>query len=275
MAIAGTKREFKEGGFTKKIGIFTGTVKAINPDKDELDKLYEGRENKEVDYLGETKDGDTKLSVRFYVEADNTLFPVTVTLVNKPRESKKPEDAPADWKGKKQYINLSGACTWADDEKNLPDWFKKRTYRAANVGEEELYSFLRGWLNQLDWNTNEELLDFKKLMRGNVKELTDLMKSEFVGEVLALATIHIAETEEGPKEYQQVYNRSFLPGPYKKYFTIKSTKKPKAVDWFIKGITDETYGCKDIYDLEPLHDYNPDEHVVAGNKVISSDGADY
>jgi hypothetical protein len=35
------------------------------------------------------------------------------------------------------------------------------------------------------------------------------------------------------------------------------------------------YGCKDYYTFTDLREYNPDDNLVASDKVISDDGSDY
>jgi hypothetical protein len=269
--IGGTKKEFSEVDFSKKIGIFEGKVVKINPTKEELEELlntkFEG--DKEIEYLGETEEGETKLSLSFWLQDVETqqVFNLRFFLVDKERENKD--------KTKKQYVNLSAACSWADSPNNLPEWFKKKEFRVAKVGEEELYEFLRSWLNQLDWNTNEDFLEFKKLMRGNVKELIDLGKSEYAGTVVVSAIVRTVDTDNGAKEYQGVYNKAFLPGNMIKMFRVKSSKTSKLMTRFVNTISDKDYGCKDAYSLELLHDYDSSKHLPATDKIISADDDSY
>lgn len=231
-------------------GIFEGEVVAINPTKDELGELWgTDKIEKEIEYTKETQEGDDAVTLSFFLKEAKSgdLFNPRFFLINKDRENKD--------KTKKQYINLSGATTWSDSPNNLPDWFSKYDYRVAKVGEEELYSFLKGWLNLLDWNTNEDLLDNKKLFKGNVKELKDLMKSEYAATVTAMAIIKEGEKDGEKKLYQGVYNKAFLPGNTIKFFSTKGKKQPKLVEAFLKNITGE-YGCKDIYSVELLADFD-------------------
>lgn len=270
MAIGGKQRENTNNiEFVLKTGVFEGTVVAVNPSKEELCELWEtDKIEKEIEYTKETKDGDDAVSLSFFLkDTEGGLHNVRFFLVDKERENKD--------KTKKQYINLSGATSWADSKNNLQDWFTAKENRIAKVGEEELYGFLRSWLNLLDWNTNEEFLDTKKLFKGNVKELRDLMKSEFASTVLANAIITEVEKDGEKKLYQQVYNRAFLPGNCMKFFTTKGKKQPKMVQKFIDSFGGE-YGCKDIYSLEPLADFDGEiKSSSAPKKKVADDDDSY
>lgn len=270
MAIGGKQRTQNDNvEFILKTGVFEAEVVAINPNKDELGQLWNtDKIENEPDYTKETKDGDDMVTLSFFLKEvkSGDLFNVRFNVIDKERENKD--------KTKKQYINLAGATTWSDSPNNLPEWFNKIEYRVAKAGEEELYNFLRGWLNLLDWNTNEEFLDSKKLFKGNVKELKDLMKSEFNATVLALATVHEAEKNGQTKLYQGVYNGEFLPGNTIKFFTTKGKKQPKLVEKFIKSVSNVDYGCKDMYTLEPLGDFDG-EIKPKEKKEIAEDDSNY
>ena len=209
-------------------------------------------------------------------------FKVTFFLEDKEKENKD--------KTKKQYINNVGTCSWADDKNNLPKWFSDRDYRIANVGEEELYNFLRTWLGELDYRDAETTLqlDWKKLMKNNLKDLKSQINGEYCTNVVALATIKTVIKEDETKEYQTVYNKAFLPAYSIKNFrlidfskpdTISALKSKKSKDLkpherFVLTVTGE-YGCKDFYILKDLKEYNPDDNLVASDKAMSDDGDDF
>lgn len=278
------------------VGLFEAKVIAVNPSAEEFEELMgwaPKEDSKQFDYLGESKDGNTSLRVDFWLEEIKTRnrddmdvnekFKVTFFLEDKERENKDGT--------RTQYINKVGVCSWADDPNNLPDWFKEREYRVAYSGEEELYNFLRMWLSKLDYRDKEAVLEleWKKLMRGNVKEIKDQVNGEWCGNIVCPATITTIEKDGEVKEYQRVYNRGFL-SPYSlKYFrTIDfmneetlaklKAKKPrdlKAHEKFVLDITDSQYGCRDYYILKDLRLYNPEDNIAASDKVISDEGADY
>lgn len=281
MSVQGKKREIKS--FEKSVGLFESEVVAINPSREELEKLLGIPELKDDPiYLKEDeKDGAQKLNVTIWLKEvmSGQLFNVRFYLKDAYRENKD--------KTKSQYINTSGSTSWADEPENLPAWFLKddRENRKAHIGEEELYNFCRSWLAQLDTRDPDTKIEFdwKKLMKGNVKELIDLIgdseaEDNYTGTVVALATIRTADNAEGePTDYQQVYNRNFLPGYTMRFFKLGGKKRPKMVDKFIESVEDPEYGCKEFYGLElkPLHVYNPEENIAREvSTAISEDGPD-
>lgn len=286
--IQGDQREQKEQkDFAKKVGLFTGEVIAINPTveqyKDVLEiELPEG--SKATEYLGVNKDGNPYLRVDVWLkeEKNGDKLKVTFFLEDKERDNKDGS--------KTQYIDTIGRCTWATDENQFPDWFKKREYRKAHVGEEELYNFLRTWLGQLDYSKEDSALalDWKKLMKGNVSELKSQVNGAYCTPVVSLATVVMREKEGEMKEYQGVYNKAFLPTYTLKNFRVvnysdasvlstlrsKKSKDLKPHERFVLSVTGE-YGCKDFYILKDIKEYNSDDNLVASDAVISSDGGDY
>jgi hypothetical protein len=213
---------------------------------------------------------------------NNNKFKATFFLENKEKENKD--------KTKKQYINNIGSCSWADDANNLPTWFAARDYRVAFVGEEELYNFMRTWLGELDYRDAETTLqlDWAKMMKGNVKDLKAQVNGEWCTNIVALATIKTVQKEDEIKEYQGVFNKGFLPSYSLKLFRLvnysdqsvlknlraKKSKDLKPHERFVINVTGE-YGCKDFYTFKDLKEYNTDDNLVASDKVIAEDDAEY
>jgi len=286
-AIGGSKRESTlSTDFGKKVGLFEAKVIAINPTIEQFKDVL-GMEIKEdskaAEYLNE-RDGNTVLRIDFWLEEvkNQDKFKVSFFLENKERENKDGT--------KQQYINEIGTCSWADDPSNLPEWFITRDYRQAYVGEEDLYNFIRGWLSELDYRHADTTLqlDWKKLMKGNVKDLKDQIGGEWCGNVGALAIVIVKEKDGESKEYQGVYNKAFFPAYSLKNFrlidysnkdvlkqlTNKKSKDLKPHERFVVNVIGE-YGCKDYYTFKDIQDYNPDDNLVASDKFISEDGDDY
>lgn len=284
--IGGKKRESTNLEFTKKVGLFEAKVIAINPNAEECKELlgFETKEDsKALEYLGE-RDGNTTLRIDVWLEEvkNKEKFKVSFFLENKEKENKDGT--------KKQYINSVGACSWADDANNLPSWFTAREYRVAFVGEEDLYNFMRIWLGELDYRDAETTLslEWKKLMKGNVKDLKDQINGEWCTNIVALATVKTVIKDEETKEYQGVYNRAFLPAYSIKQFRLvnymdqtvinslrgKKSKDLKPHERFVINVTGE-YGCKDFFTLRELKEYNSDDNLVASDKPIADDDSDY
>jgi hypothetical protein len=286
--IGGKKKEqVQQTEYVKKVGLFEATVVAINPDAEEYKEILgiEVKEDsKSVEYLGKSQDGNATLRVDVWLEEvkNKDKFKVTFFLEDKERENKD--------QTKKQYINNVGTCTWADDPNNLPEWFASRDYRVAFSGEEELYNFLRTWLGGLDYRDAETTLqlEWKKLMKNNLRDLKEQIGGEYCTNVVALATIKTVIKDDETKEYQGVYNRAFLPAYSIKQFRLvdfnnpntlsairaKKSKDLKPYERFVLTVTGE-YGCKDFFILKDLKEYNADDNLVASDKAISDDGADF
>lgn len=286
--IQGDQREQKQvQEFPKKVGLFEAEVVAINPTTEEYKEVLKidlPPDSKATEYLGKSKDGNTYLRVDVWLKniKSSDKFKTTFFLENKERENKDGS--------KKQYINNIGRCAWADDPNNLADWFTKRDYRVAFVGEEELYELLRTWLGKLDFMKEDSVLqaDWNKLMKGNVSELKSQVNGAYCTNIGALATIIVKEKDGETKEYQGVYNKAFLPAYAVKNFRLinyndaavqsglrsKKLKDLKPHERFVINVTGE-YGCRDFYVLRDLKDYNAEDNLVASNAAISDDGDDY
>ena len=286
--IGGKKKEqLQSTEYVKKVGLFEATVVAINPDAEEYKEVLgiEVKEDsKSVEYLGKSQDGNATLRVDVWLEEvkNKDKFKVTFFLEDKERENKD--------QTKKQYISNIGSCTWADDPNNLPEWFTSRDYRVAFMGEEELYNFLRTWLGELDYRDAETTLqlEWKKLMKNNLRDLKEQINGEYCTNVVALATVKTVIKDEETKEYQGVYNKAFLPAYSIKQFRLvdfnnsntlstirsKKSKDLKPYERFVLTVTGE-YGCKDYYILKDLKEYNADDNLVASDKAISEDGSDF
>jgi hypothetical protein len=286
--IGGQKRENTGNGgdFKKFVGLFEAKVIAVNPTAEQFKDVL-GMEIKEdskaTEYLSE-RDGNTVLRVDFWLEEvkNQDKFKVSFFLEDKVRENKDGT--------KQQYINEIGMCSWADDPNNLPDWFSNRDYRQAYVGEEDLYNFLRTWLCELDYRHADTTLtlEWKKLMKGNVRDLKDQVGGEWCGNVVASAIVITKDKDGEIKEYQGIYNRAFMPAYSLKNFRLvdysdkkiiaglqaKKSKDLKPHERFVLNMSGE-YGCKDYYTFTDLREYNPDDNLVASDKVISDDGSDY
>jgi hypothetical protein len=287
--IGGKKREQSASAveFTKKVGLFEAEVVAVNPNAEEYKEIL-GMELKEdskaTEYLGTSQNGNKTLRIDFWLEEvkSKEKFKVTFFLEDLVKENKD--------QTKKQYINAVGMCSWADDPNNLYEWFTNREYRPAFVGEEDLYNFLRTWLGNLDLRDAESTLqiEWKKLMNGNVRDIKSQVGGEFATNVVALATIKSVIKDDDTKEYQAVYNKAFLPSYTLKNFRLlnysdesilktlraKKSKELKPHERFVLNVTGE-YGCKDYYTFKDLKDYNPDDNLVASDKVIADDDSDF
>jgi hypothetical protein len=292
MQLNGKVRQQSTGESSKYVGLFEAKVIAVNPNAEQYKTLLGielADDSKATEYLGESKDGNTTLRVDFWMEDNkfNNKFKVTFFLEDKVRKNKN--------ESKTQYINESGATSWAENENMLKPWFVKREFRECHSGEGDLYDFIRVWLGGIDYMDADNcvLIDWKKLMRGNVKDLQEQITGAFSNSFLALATIKsvIKTADDGSsetKQYQSVY-KQILPTYVLKQFRLNDYSKQSVIDalnakapkdlkiqerWVL-GIYGE-YGLKDFFILKDMKEYDPLENVMTSdNPVLDEQDADY
>lgn len=289
--IGGKKREVKE--FSLKVGVGEVEIVAVNPDREELSEILGKEIEKDIEYIGEKEiDGiKTKTArISFYVKekTGDKIDQITFFLENRERLNKDGN--------KTQYINNVGTTSWGASERDLADWFTKRDYRIARVGEGDLYEFLQAWLSKLDYRDADTTLslNWDKLMKGNVKELREQIGGEYQDSIVVAYTVRNVEVtdketeEKTTKQFQAISNKAFLPGYNFKFFkTRKFTedvldtlrdKKPKelkAYEKFALKVTDKDYGIKDHFILDVVQEYDSSKDFASTDSVISEDGADY
>ena len=278
--IGGKTREITD--YSKKVGFAEVEVVAVNPTLADLEEL--GVEyQQEPEYLRESRDGNPTIRIDFWLKLLNDgdrLKNVSFFLEDAERSNRD--------ETKLQYISSSGTCSWADDPNNLPDWFTKRDYRVAKVGEEQFYYFLRTWLSKLDFRDPDTTIeiDFKKLIKGNLRDLIEQIGGAYCNPFLVLSTIKTVEKEDGTiAEYEQIYNRDFLPAYAMKHFrlvdyddpqiltNLEGKSKLKAHEKFALQIHGE-YGCKDYFKLKELADYNSEDNVITSNNPLLEEESD-
>lgn len=283
MGIKGKVRE-QSSNFSKETGLFEGKVVAVNPDKVKLAELLNTEIEKDPEYSTTDANGVKKASVVFWLKdvKTNKVKDLRFFLTDRERENKD--------KTKKQYITDMGDTSWTDNQDNLPEWFKKRSFRVAKEGEEQLYKFLGVWLSKMNKKDPEASMeaDFKALINGNASELAKLIKSELVDTVVVLKTIRIVDSNGETKEYEQIYNQEFLPGYIMKYVRAakiddtfievaksQSTDKRTKLQKFVLTVKDPQYGVKDYFTLGELEIYDPSKNIASTDKVISDEDASY
>ena len=279
------KTQFQE--FTKKVGLFEGKVIAINPTLEEYNDIL-GMEvapdSHHLKYLGKSKEGNDRLRVDVWLEdvKSKDRFKTVFFLENVIRVK---TDG-----SKTQYINSAGTTTWAVDENDILEWFKSRDYRPAYKGEDDFYNFIKTWLCEVDYKHEDNIimLDWQKLMKGNVKDLKSQIDGAYCGNVVSMATIKTQVIDGENKQFQSCYSGAFMYAGSIKYFRLtdysnptlleslrkKKTKDQKNHEKFALRVTGE-YGCKEYYTFKELQEYNSDDDLVSSDKVISTDGPDF
>ncbi len=279
--IKGKERQ-ENGVATKYTGFTTVQVRAINPSKQDVNKLLgkeDADDDKEIVYLSSDTEGNDRLRLSFwlYDEKLDKYFVHSFNITKKERVSKAGD--------KTQYINSVGMTAWVDDEANLPNWFThflnkekeeigEKEYRKAYVGEEELANVLRSWLGKIAWNDVDTnvMVDVNKLFKEDYGELTSQLNGDFDTPFVVLLGVRTDENDSD-KHYQQVYGKSFLPKGFMGY--IEKNKFPtdytkKAWKRFIEEVEGE-YGFNAYYELVPITEYDQTKDVAASKTAHAAD----
>ena len=234
MAIAKGKESTEATGYKRYIGVGAAFVKAVNPNKKEMEALYGREQENEPEYVGTVeRDGKDIPNVRisFITNPDpekygeGILIPHTYFLR---REYRYNSD-----KTKVQVIDKYGRTAWVTIEQaknhEIPMYSNgpanlDKDYRPAYVGEEELTQFLINYLNipnvmKYDRANNKWYLvdnpqdsecrldEIEKYFKGDFTELRSAIALQPTNKVTILYGVR---TSDDNKQYQTTYTRMTL-----------------------------------------------------------------
>tara|TARA_R110000782_G_scaffold9079_1_gene29417 strand:+ start:425 stop:1348 length:924 start_codon:yes stop_codon:yes gene_type:complete len=246
MSAFGKEVEVKEGSSVK---LYTGVenfrVVAVNPTKEEMEKMYDRELNFTPEYVGTTKvtdsDGEREVDqVRldfFLANEDNSITTKVQFYVADTHHRSAT--------GKYKCINSFGRDIWLEKDavqtKTLPDnlsWYNADGVKVAKRGETEMISFLVNLLN-LPFNLDKvsdvseayariDKAEWAKIIGGDVTLLRSIVAgtNNKVGILLGVKT-----TGEG-KLRQTALNKHTL-----RQFTLSSTK-PAKYKYILKDLDD-------------------------------------
>ena len=226
-------REFIEGVAVKKyIGIAPMYVLAVNPNKAELEKLYNTELEKAPEYLTKTEiDGKEVENVRidFIVKSDEEKCGVDFTtklsfFLRKEYRFNRDQT-------KVQVIDKYGRTAWVTKEqlqtKEIPVYSSglanlDKDYRPCYVGEEDLNNFIKTFLNipnvmkyvNNTWvmvdNPSEceaRLDNIEKYFKNDFTELKNIIKLQPKNKVKVMFGVR---TADDGKQYQTFYSQKVL-----------------------------------------------------------------
>lgn len=240
---AGNSSEVKENPFKRYTGIAPVNVIAVNPNKEEFNKIFNSSLEKEPEYYSKDENGVERARIDFIVKTDpanesskdiNITTRISIFLENRAKYNRD--------KTKIQVINLYGETTWISPEdlenNTLPEnqtWFDKTGMRAAYVGETDLTDFLKAYLcipnisykdktgnmvRRTDKSMCEaQLSDIPKYFKGDISEVKSLIKTWPDNQVKCAFGVR---TTEDNKQYQVVYTRNFLKNTARNTAYLKS-----------------------------------------------------
>ena len=234
MAIAKGKESIEATGYKRYTGVGAAFIKAVNPNKKEMEALYGREQENEPEYVGTVeRDGKDIPNVRisFITNPDpekygeGILIPHTYFLR---REYRYNSD-----KTKVQVIDKYGRTAWVTIEQaknhEIPMYSNgpanlDKDYRPAYVGEEELTQFLINYLNipnvmKYDRANNKWYLvdnpqdsecrldEIEKYFKGDFTELRSAIALQPTNKVKILYGVR---TSDDNKQYQTTYTRMTL-----------------------------------------------------------------
>ena len=240
MMAFGKAQESKEAAEIKRYtGVGSVFVVGVNPNKSELEKLYERELDKDPEYVTE-KDGVVSARIDFIVKTDtaakcnNGIELLTKVSMFIRKEYRFNKD-----KTKVQVIDKYGRTAWVTKEQaknhEIPVYSNgkpaniDKDYRPAYIGEEDITNFLKLFLgipNVEKWVKNEEtgkrevvgLVDNPQDCECRLENIEDYFKGKFneIKDAINLmpnnkikVLFGVRTTDEG-KQYQDVYTRKFL-----------------------------------------------------------------
>ncbi len=225
MAVKGKQKEQKEFSKELSVGLTAVKVIAINPTREELNKILgkeDSPEDKSITYAGSDQEGHDRMRILFVLKDDKNdkIFFHSFNLTDKVRKNKEGDKCqivnstcstswapliPAVDKKGKTMLDDDGKTVYTDkvNDSLIQDWFANFTtkekdgeekkvlgpkkWRPALSGEEELVTLLRSWLGRLDFMDpeTEVFVDTAKLFKEDFRELRELISLDEEGNFTA------------------------------------------------------------------------------------------
>lgn len=288
MAFA-TGKESTENSVVKRyIGVAPVYVLALNPNKAELEKLYDTELEKAPEYVGDSEvgpDGNKRtvpqVRLDFIVQTDpeksNGIEMMTKVSFFIKRDVRYNRD-----ETKIQVINKYGETTWLpiENAKNgtVPEnlsWFEPADFRPAYIGEEELTAFIKAYLNipnksfrdksgkvveLKDKSEAEARLDkIENYFKGDFSELRDVIALQPKNKVKCMFGV---KTTSDNKQYQAVYTQKFLKNRVSDYSALDEDLQNRKANGAYPDTEFEACDLKE-YGVEPTDFSSMPEQVSA------------
>ena len=226
-------KESTEGNVIKRYtGVAPVFVKAVNPTKTELEKLYNTELEKEPEYIGEVESNGTKVPnvrIDFVVSTDEEKCGIAMTT--KIAFFIRKEYRVGSTSGKVQVIDKYGRTAWVTKEQckahEIPVYANgpaniDKDYRPLFVGEEELTNFIKAYLNIPNVmkyiNGSWVMVEHPEECEARLEKIEDYFKGDFseLKAVIALQpknkvkALFGVRTTDDNRQYQAVYTQMFL-----------------------------------------------------------------
>lgn len=248
--------ESTEGNIVKRyIGVAPVFVLAVNPNKAELERLYDTELDNAPEYIGESEIGQEgnkykvpQVRLDFIVQTDSEKC--GIDMKSKVSFFLKKEVRYNKDKTKIQVINKYGETTWlpVENVKNgtVPEnlsWFEAADFRPAYIGEEELTGFIKAYLNIPNKSyrkKNGEVVELKdkseaearldqieNYFKGDFSELRNVISLQPKNKVKCMFGV---KTTSDNKQYQAVYTQRFLKNNVTDYSKLDEEMQDRKIN---------------------------------------------
>lgn len=277
----GKAQESKEAQeFKRFIGVTPVFVKAVNPTKEEHERLFDTTLEEAPNYVTDVEDNEgntiknARIQIVFQPDVDKIGFEMPLVTMALFIQNKVRTGAQS---GKIQVIDKYGRTAWATkqdlDTHSIPVYSNgpadlDKDYRPAYVGEEDLVKFIRTFLGiptVTVWDNNLRKMvpnpkakpedcecrfdNLDKIFKGDfseIKETIGLMPNNKIKVLLGVRTDH-----ETGRLYQSVYTKNFLSSASTNFNRLKDEIQDMINNAVANGRTLNTE-----YEVVHVHEYS-------------------
>lgn len=300
MAISKGNASKEAQEFKRYIGVCPVFVKAVNPNKEEHEKLFNTTLKEAPVYIQDKEDnnGNSYKNVRIslVLQPDVEKIGFDMPLVTMPLFITNQKQHGAN-SGKYQVVDKYGRFAWATEEeisaKEIPAYSNGKKadisndYRIAYVGEEDLTNFIRVflWIPSITkWDNDEKCMvpntDVKPEeceCRLDVESIEKLFKGDFseIKEILGFqpnnkikVCLGVRTDMNSGKLFQSVYTKKFMSNASTNYSSLD-----KALQADIAYASEHSKTLNTEYSAEAVHEYSvtPTTFSAPSESASSSD----
>ena len=284
--------------FKRYIGVCPMSIKAVNPNKEEHEKLFNTTLEEAPIYVQDKEDsnGNTYKNVRISVvfEPDVEKIGFDMPLVTMPLFISNQKQHGAN-SGKYQIVDKYGRFAWATEaeitSKEIPTYSNGKKadisndYRIAFVGEEELTNFIRIFLcipNITKWDNDNkcmmpntdvkpeececrlELESLNKLFNGDFSEIKEILGYQPNNKIKVCLGVR-TDANTG-RMFQTIYTKKFMSNASTNY---NSLDKMLQADIAYASSNGKVLNTE--YSTEAVHEYSVTPTTFTPSDTTSSD----
>lgn len=283
MAISKGNASKEAQEFKRFIGVCPVTVKAINPDKKEHEKLFNTTLDEAPVYVTDKEDSEGKtyknVRISIVLAPDTEKVGFDMPLITMPLFVSNQKQYGAN-SGKYQVVDKYGRFAWATEAeisaKEIPTYSNGKKadisndYRIAYVGEEDLTNFIRTFLciptiNKWDNDAKTMVINndvkpedcecrldvetFEKFFKGNFSEIKDILGFQPNNKVKVCLGVR-TDVNSG-RLFQTVYTKKFMSNSATNYASLAKDLQADTTYAINHGKTVNTE-----FSAEAVHEYS-------------------